>query len=177
MNSAFGRKRFVGFEPSSHTPDFGRFFPLTGTGGLRAATAPCSPKTSLVAHATHGFTHGRVYRRVKDKCPLGTSISRVERTQVGRVSRQRLAAFLRTPIRPWHPLPPRQDACSARKAQAVASAGGSHTGGLLWPKTAQSRPRAPADLSPPDAPQTRSPLPSFHYTSRSRSLRSLDYGW
>ena len=28
--------------------------------GLRAAKRPCSPKTSLVAHATNGFTHGRV---------------------------------------------------------------------------------------------------------------------
>jgi len=29
--------------------------------GLRAAKRPCSPKTSLVADATNGFTHGRVY--------------------------------------------------------------------------------------------------------------------
>ena len=28
--------------------------------GLRAAKRPCSPKTSLVADATNGFTHGRV---------------------------------------------------------------------------------------------------------------------
>jgi hypothetical protein len=29
--------------------------------GLRAAKRPCSPKTSLIAHAKNGYTRGRVY--------------------------------------------------------------------------------------------------------------------
>jgi len=45
--------------PSFCIPDFGRFCRSRGC-GLRAAKRPCSPKTSLVADATDGFTHGRV---------------------------------------------------------------------------------------------------------------------
>ena len=39
-------------------------FSLMGFASLRAARGvrPCSPKTSLVAHATHGFPHQRVYQ-------------------------------------------------------------------------------------------------------------------
>ena len=45
---------FIDFSPSLDPPDFGRFY------GSRccALRAWCSPKTSLIAHAKHGFTDG-----------------------------------------------------------------------------------------------------------------------
>jgi hypothetical protein len=50
------RKRIADFSPCADPPDFGRFY---GSRSL-ALRAWCSPKTSLIAHAKHGFTDGTV---------------------------------------------------------------------------------------------------------------------
>ena len=49
-------KAFAAVWPSCDPPDFGRF-PRSRGFALRAS---CSPKTSLIAHAKHGFTDGTV---------------------------------------------------------------------------------------------------------------------
>ena len=53
----FACKCFVGVRSVHATPDFGRFSLLTQGCGAARGAAPCSPKTSLVAHAPDGFTH------------------------------------------------------------------------------------------------------------------------
>ena len=69
FKSSFAHKGFVAFCL--------RVLPPTSVGfvahaadGLRAAKRPCSPKTSLVADATNGFTHGRYYTVKGQICPL-----------------------------------------------------------------------------------------------------------
>ena len=51
------------------TPPTSVGFAAHASHGLRAAKWPCSPKTSLVALATHGFTHGRSTGQ-GHRCPL-----------------------------------------------------------------------------------------------------------
>ena len=54
------RKGFGGVWPSCDPPDFGRFTPAHAGFGCARPRRPCSPKTSLIAHAKHGFTDGTV---------------------------------------------------------------------------------------------------------------------
>ena len=70
LKPSFVHKGFVAVLVFACTPYFGRFFPDGLTGCARLT--PCSPKTSLVAHATYGFTHTDGLERVKGqrKCPL-----------------------------------------------------------------------------------------------------------
>jgi hypothetical protein len=73
---SFVLKCFVAFSLRVHPPTSVGFAAHAAV-GLRAAKRPCSPKTSLVADATNGFTHGRVIS-LKDKCVL-FSLTRVKR--------------------------------------------------------------------------------------------------
>ena len=68
FKSSFAHKGFVVFclrVPSPTSVGFSAHAAV----GLRAAKRPCSPKTSLVADATNGFTHGR-FISLKDKSVL-----------------------------------------------------------------------------------------------------------
>ena len=59
FKSSFARKGFVTFclrVPSPTSVGFSAHAAV----GLRAAKRPCSPKTSLIAHANNGYTRGRV---------------------------------------------------------------------------------------------------------------------
>ena len=59
LESSFAHKGFVAF-CLGVPPPTSVGFAAHAADGLRAAKRPCSPKTSLVADATNGFTHGRV---------------------------------------------------------------------------------------------------------------------
>ena len=59
FKSSFVHKGFVAFRLGVPSPTSVGFAAHAAV-GLRAAKRPCSPKTSLVADATNGFTHGRV---------------------------------------------------------------------------------------------------------------------
>lgn len=65
FKSSYAHKGFVAFFLRVHPPTSVGFSAHAAV-GLRAAKRPCSPKTSLVADATNGFTHGRVIS-LKDK--------------------------------------------------------------------------------------------------------------
>jgi hypothetical protein len=58
VKSSFAHKGFVAFCLCVPPPTSVGFSAHAAV-GLRAAKRPCSPKTSLVADATNGFTHGR----------------------------------------------------------------------------------------------------------------------
>jgi hypothetical protein len=60
FKSSFAHKGFVAFRLCPPSPTSVGFAAHAAV-GLRAAKRPCSPKTSLVADATNGFTHGRDY--------------------------------------------------------------------------------------------------------------------
>jgi hypothetical protein len=59
--------------------------------GLRAAKRPCSPKTSLIAHAKNGYTRGRVYT-VKGQGVLLTSLTQDGLNELAR-ERERAYGF------------------------------------------------------------------------------------
>src|ERR1039458_5523483 len=59
FKSSFAHKGFVAFCLRVHPPT-SVGFAAHAADGRPAAKRPCSPKTSLVADATNGFTHGRV---------------------------------------------------------------------------------------------------------------------
>jgi len=64
LNPSFAHKGLSPFRVSLHPPT-SVGFAAHAADGLRAAKRPCSPKTSLVAHAPNGYTHGRVMDFVK----------------------------------------------------------------------------------------------------------------
>ena len=69
LQSSFVHKDFQRFPPSLPSPTSSAFCPH-GLSGCAWPIGHARPKSLLVAHATHGFTHGRV-GRVKDRaCPL-----------------------------------------------------------------------------------------------------------
>ncbi len=82
------------FPPLCPSPNSSVFCPH-GLAGCAWPRGHARPKNLLVAHATHGFTHGRVLRLKDRKCPLWNGrVRRVKRVTVPLSrERRRLGSF------------------------------------------------------------------------------------
>jgi hypothetical protein len=65
LENTLPRNGFVPILALVSIPEFGRFFPLTRLSGCAWPHGHARPKTSLVAHATNEYTHGRVKKSLK----------------------------------------------------------------------------------------------------------------
>ena len=68
LESSFRCKDFCAFARIAPPPT-SVGFAAHAADGLRAAKWPCSPKTSLIAHANDEYTHGRVLTGKGRGCP------------------------------------------------------------------------------------------------------------